>query len=389
MATLKFKETSPYVQRQPEAPAEDYLYKKYLQNMAAQTTSIAPDDQVFNVAIFGLGRAGTIHLEHVVSNPRTKVVYIVDDVESKWEAIKQYWRLKDVTFLTSKQSDLVFKDSRVDIIVVASPTRTHEYIITKCLEAKKAVFCEKPIAEDDRSIMKCYDIAKKVGKPLFCAFNRRFDPSFIEVRNRIQRGEVGHVHVIKTTSRDSPLPTIEYLSTSGGIFHDCMVHDIDLMTWVLGEYPQKVSVGATAHIPEIKALNDFDTVVATLYFASGTLGQIDLSRNSNYGYDMRLEVFGPKGMVDASNEQPIHSVTRQNGLEGPQKTPIWYSFPSRFKLAYVTEFELFLDVVMGKKELPIKANDFIAINKIATACEESARTGKIITLNWKKEELPL
>lgn len=88
--------------------------------------------------------------------------------------------------------------------------------------------------------MKCYDIAKKVERPLFCAFNRRFDPSFIEVRDRIQRGDVGHVHVIKTTSRDSPLPTIEYLSTSGGIFHDCMVHDIDLMTWVLGEYPQKV-----------------------------------------------------------------------------------------------------------------------------------------------------
>lgn len=129
--------------------------------------------------------------------------------------------------------------------------------------------------------------------------------------------------------------------------------------------------------------------MATLYFSSGTLGQIDLSRNSNYGYDMRLEVFGPKGMVNASNEQPLHCVTHQLGLEGPQTTPIWYSFPSRFKLAYLTEFELFLDVVMGKRESPIKANDFIAINKIATACEESARTGKIVTLNWKKEELPL
>ena len=40
--------------------------------------------------------------------------------------------------------------------------------------------------------------------------------------------------MIKTTSRDSPLPGIEYLKISGGIFHDCAVHDIDLVTWILG-----------------------------------------------------------------------------------------------------------------------------------------------------------
>ena len=224
------------------------------------STSIT--DPVFNVAIFGLGRAGTIHLENLMRNPRTKIVYVVDEIESKWNAIKKYWHLKDVTFLNSKQSDIIFKDSkqvpivgielnkkcsitinlhfRVDIALVASPTYTHEHIVSKCLEAKKAVFCEKPIAEDNKSISKCYDIAEKVGKPLFCAFNRRFDPSFNAVRDRVRNGDVGHVHLIKTTSRDSPLPSIEYLSISGGVFHDCMVHDIDLMTWVLGEYPQKV-----------------------------------------------------------------------------------------------------------------------------------------------------
>jgi len=123
---------------------------------------------------------------------------------------------------------------------VASPTYTHEDIIIKALEAKKAVFCEKPVAENRPDTVKCYEIAKKVGKPLFCAFNRRFDPSYSNVRDRVHKGEVGHVHTIKTVSRDSPLPTIEYLKVSGGIFHDCLVHDIDMVTWVLGEYPDKV-----------------------------------------------------------------------------------------------------------------------------------------------------
>ena len=128
----------------------------------------------------------------------------------------------------------------VDIAVVTSPTITHEYFVSNCLEAKKAVFCEKPIALDDNSIIKCYEIAEKVGKPLFCGFNRRYDPNFVAVRNYVHKGEVGHVHVIKSTSRNSPLASIEYLRISGSVFHDTMVHDIDLMTWVLGEYPEKV-----------------------------------------------------------------------------------------------------------------------------------------------------
>ena len=102
------------------------------------------------------------------------------------------------------------------------------------------MFSEKPIAEDPSGTARCYAKADEVGKPLFCAFNRRFDPSFASVRRRVQAGEIGHVQMIKTTSRDSPLPTIDYLKISGGIFHDCAVHDIDLVTWIVGEYPTEV-----------------------------------------------------------------------------------------------------------------------------------------------------
>lgn len=126
------------------------------------------------------------------------------------------------------------------------------------LEAGKAVFSEKPIAEAPSGTARCYAKAEEVGKPLFCAFNRsqlqlslnkcslmnirRFDPSFKSVKAKVRAGELGHVHMIKTTSRDSPLPSINYLKISGGIFHDCAVHDIDMVTWILGEYPSKVTL---------------------------------------------------------------------------------------------------------------------------------------------------
>ena len=96
--------------------------------------------------------------------------------------------------------------------------------------------------KDPSGTERCYKKADDVGKPLFCAFNRRFDPSYASIRKKVQEGELGHIQVIKTTSRDSPLPSLEYLKISGGIFHDCAVHDIDLVTWIIGEYPSKVKL---------------------------------------------------------------------------------------------------------------------------------------------------
>lgn len=386
MATAKFKDASPYVKPSPPLPEEDYLYKKYIEALSLKSES--ENEPIVKLALFGVGRAGTIHLMSIVSSVRVKLLYIVDNIESNWPKIQKYWHLDNVTFLNSKQSDKVFKDPNVDAVIVASPTYTHENIVIKALEAKKAVFCEKPIAENRTQTIHCYEIAKRVGKPLFCAFNRRFDPSYSSVRDRVRRGEVGHVHMIKTVSRDSPLPTITYLSSSGGIFHDCLVHDIDMITWVLGDYPDKVSVLADANVPEIKEIDDFDTVAVTMHFSSGTLGIIDLSRNSNFGYDQRLEAFGPKGMVQADNEQPIHSVRRQYGSQGEMTAPIWYSFASRFLNGYRREFDHFIDVVHGKVESSVRSKEILAVCKIATACEESARTGKIVHIEWASDELP-
>lgn len=143
-----------------------------------------------------------------------------------------------------------------------------------------------------------------------------------------------------------------------------------------------------ANIPEIKAIDDFDTVVATLQFPSGTLGMIDLSRNSSYGYDQRLEVFGPKGMIRADNEQPIHCVTTMLDMDGPNTAPIWYSFPSRFMRAYRAEFDHFLDVALGKCDSMVKPKETMAVTKIASAIEAAVRKSTVVDIKWASGELP-
>ncbi|XP_056644563.1 myo-inositol 2-dehydrogenase-like [Diorhabda sublineata] len=384
MATNKYKLTSPYTRQSLDCPPEDEVYKTYLETTKFDSSTSEP----FGVAIFGIGRAGSIHLINLAENRRVDILYIVDDDVNKLDKIKNYYKrsLDKTVFLQSKDQQQVFEDTGVDFIVCASPTFTHENIVKNALQNKKAIFCEKPISESIVQSKALFELSEKVQRILFSAFNRRFDDSYNTIKKKVMRGDIGRVLTVKVCSRDGCPPPLDYLKTSGGIFHDCAVHDIDQVISVLGEYPTKVSVFAEANIPEIAAIDDADTVNIIMSFESGTLAMIDLSRQCIFGYDQRLEVFGEKGMIKAENKSPMSNLEEyQPGVT--KKSPIYYSFASRYQEAYRKEMDHFMNVLEGKEELIITKKDLLAVSKIAAACEKSWRTGQVVFLTWTEEEL--
>ena len=249
------------------------------------------------LALCGFGRAGKIHLRGIVGNPRTELKYIVDcldnpavlaDVRS---ALEDHHMLDSVSLVDkSEYESVVLADEDLDGVVITTPTQYHESYVKRALSAKKAVFCEKPLAYKLRDVVQCYDMAEENNCPLYCAFQRRFDPGMSKLRNQVVEGRIGKVFQMKSTSRDSPLPSIEYLKTSGGMFHDTAVHDIDILCWIVGEEPVGVFAQGSVFDPEIAKIDDVDTIVITLKFPSGAFALSDLSRHASYGYDMRLEV---------------------------------------------------------------------------------------------------
>ena len=118
-------------------------------------------------------------------------------------------------------------------------------------------------------LVSCYEEAERNGVSLFCAFNRRFDETHASLKSAVAQGEIGKVRMVKVCSRDSPLPSEAYLKISGGIFHDCAVHDIDMASWILGEYPTEVFTYAHAFRQFIADMNDVDTVsISCLLYTS-------------------------------------------------------------------------------------------------------------------------
>ncbi|KAG8178800.1 hypothetical protein JTE90_024662 [Oedothorax gibbosus] len=364
-----------------EASYGDHQYMKYIKDLDGISHGNKTTKNVFGIAIFGLGRIGTIHLENVWKSPRANILYCIDESTERTDFAQNKWDLKGHTvFLKPSEQDRVFQDRRMDLVIVCTPTFTHESIVLKALESGKAVFCEKPLSLNDEGIAKCLEAAKKNGKPLFCAFNRRFDPGFRSLKDRVDSGEIGKAQVIKTCSRDSPKPSTEYLKISGGIFHDCAVHDIDYICWVLGEYPVSVSAYAHSYFEDIRALEDHDTVAIMMKFPSGAIATIDLSRYAVYGYDQRVEIFGPKGMLTCGEQRPTG--VRSHSGKGTTAVPIYYSFVSKYQESYDIEMEHFLNVLQGTEESEITGDSILSVSKIASACEESARSGKTVSLTW-------
>ena len=274
----------------------------------------------------------------------------------------------------------VVERSDVDAILVCTPTATHADLIERGARAGKAVFCEKPVDLSSARIERCLAVVETAGTPLMIGFNRRFDPNFSSLRRRLAAGEVGDVEIVTILSRDPGPPPLSYIATSGGLFRDMMIHDLDMARFLLlGDEPVEVhAVGAALVDPEIARAGDVDTAAVLLRTAAGRIVQISCSRRATYGYDQRIEVHGSKGMIRAGN---IHRTTVEVATEaGFAADPIQDFFLERYAEAYRAELTAFLDAVAGGTSPEPSGRDGLMAQRLADAATASAESGAPVRL---------
>ncbi|KAL5014252.1 hypothetical protein ScPMuIL_008522 [Solemya velum] len=330
------------------------------------------------VAIFGLGRIGQIHLWNLLSNNQIRLKWIVEaNTEHATFLLEERRVSRDIKVCGLSDLQTVLDDNSVQAVLICTPTDTHASLTIRALEAGKNVFCEKPLSEDTEEIRKCYDVAEQHGKVLMCAFNRHFDPAIRDIYQRVQKGELGKLHVIKCTFRDRPL----WLGAHG-LSQTFLVHDIDLSCWFAQGLPETVVCQASSNIKEVGEKNDVDTVAVILRFPSGTLAIIDFCRYSSYGYDVRWRyVYGEKGvlMADIPQTSTVKALTR----EGRREAPFCETFSDRFEEAYRAELDHFIKAMQGHP-MEVKRIYSERVGIVTDAINESYRTGQVVYLNREK-----
>jgi myo-inositol 2-dehydrogenase/D-chiro-inositol 1-dehydrogenase len=270
-------------------------------------------------------------------------------------------------------------DPEVEAVVIVTPTGAHAVQIEAAARAKKAIFCEKPIALDAPSTERALAVVKECGVPLQIGFQRRFDPGFAEAHRRIVAGEIGRIHLLRSVSFDPYPPPPHYIPTCGGQFVDMTIHDLDVARFVTGSEVESVSAIGTALGPQagvFRAADDWDTTVLSLRFESGALGSIVNSRQSGYGYDIHTEVLGDRGGLKVGYER--HTPITRYDQGGAHHDYVPY-FPERFAQAYAAELQAFVEAVRGGTPVTPTGHDGLMALRIALAATESARNGGVWT----------
>ena len=200
-----------------------------------------------------------------------------------------------------------------------------------------------------------------------------------KVKEKITNDTIGTPHLINITSRDPGPPPLEYIKTSGGLFLDMAIHDFDMACHLMDDEVESVYASATVFgAAAIEELGDIDTAITTLTFKKGGMACINNSRNSSYGYDQRVEVFGSKGMTGANNKTlDKHYSADESGFH----TPVLLDFfLERYADSYRIELIAFIESFIQQTSSPISASEGLKSMLISLAAKKSIQKKRVVTL---------
>jgi myo-inositol 2-dehydrogenase / D-chiro-inositol 1-dehydrogenase len=325
--------------------------------------------------LFGAGRIGRVHAASVAMHPRAELAVVYDPAEAAAREVAGQYGAAPTT-----DAGTILGDPDIDAVIIASPTPTHVDLLTAAAQASKAVLCEKPIDLDLPRVDACWADIKDLAATVMVGFNRRFDPSFAEIRNRVADGEIGRLEQLVITSRDPAPAPAAYIATSGGLFRDMTIHDFDMARFFLGDIVEVQAMGANLIEPYIAEAGDIDSAMVVLRGAGGELCQIVNSRRCPFGYDQRLEAFGAEAMLSAGNQ--IATSVRWSGASGTETAPPYLNFfLDRYAAAYRAELDHLISCAETRTAPSPGFADGRAALVLADAANESLQTGRAVRVD--------
>ncbi|SFN56386.1 MULTISPECIES: Gfo/Idh/MocA family protein [Actinomadura] len=327
------------------------------------------------IGLAGAGRIGARHAAALCELPDVDALVIADADPGRARDLAG--RLPPGRGATALDGVEALFSAGLDGLVVAAATDAHAGLVERALAAGNPVFCEKPLASDLDGTFQIVRAAAAAGVPVQVGFQRRFDVGNAAAREALASGRLGWLHTVRSCSFDPAPPPPGYVPSSGGLFRDCVIHDLDLIRFVTGrEVVRVMAAGANRGDDFFREYGDVDTGSALLVLDDGTLGQVSATRYNAAGYDARLELFGSKDSIvtGLDGRTPVTALPER----GEEPEPAYSGFMDRFSDAYDAELRAFVDVVAGRRANPCPPEDALEAFYLAEACELSMRQGRIV-----------
>ncbi|HWI37224.1 MAG TPA: Gfo/Idh/MocA family oxidoreductase [Burkholderiales bacterium] len=319
-----------------------------------------------NVAVMGLGWWGRIIVPLIKSSSRLKVVKVVDPDPRAAD----FAREQGVPLATF---DDALQDPNVQGVVLCTPHTLHTEQIIRAANAKKHVFCEKPLAMSRADVLKSVAACNANGVKLAVGHEKRFEPPIQEAMRLVKSGELGtplQVEANFVQDKFLSLPADNWRLSNkeapAGPMTATGIHLLDLSVGVFGPAGR-----VFANVRQLGSqLVNGDTLGILVNFKSG--GNALLSAILATPFDGRFAVYCNKGWVevrDKAHPEAPQGWTLTVHKRGGGKTVREFA-PAKAVLANLEAFA-------GDAPYPVPQSEMIANVSALEAIFKSAQSGRV------------
>ncbi|MBD98052.1 hypothetical protein CL648_04550 [bacterium] len=188
--------------------------------------------QTVRVAVIGLGNMGRHHAKHWHQYSGAELVSVCDSNRDRTHTYANQYGCQAYT-----NYETMLATETLDAVSIAVSTAAHASVALACIAAGVSVLIEKPIAKTVADAEQIH--AAGGGVTVMIGHVERFNPAIVAVKRLLDTGALGTIISINT-QRLSPLPS---QITDSDVLLDLGVHDVDLVSYLMGASP----IGSTVH----------------------------------------------------------------------------------------------------------------------------------------------
>jgi UDP-N-acetyl-2-amino-2-deoxyglucuronate dehydrogenase len=294
----------------------------------------------------------------------------------------------------------VVLDPQVEAVMIASPTWTHPQLVSACLQARKPVFCEKPLATSFADVVELVREAEASGVVAQVGFHNRFHPLLNHLRSLVGSG--AHGRPMAYSVRDDQFwPTGSVVpghsswrssrhQAGGGALLEHSIHSADLLGWIFG--PVRRVFGFSRNV---FGFDVEDAACVSIEHDSGVIGSLTTVFNSVQGREeRRFEVFFEKAAVEVTTDFLVGAREDSFSVQEPGSPPasldvaelrqrFFDSIGLRgrsFAFYTYTSDRSFLEAVAAGSQASPNFGDGLAAHALVEASYRSMRSGQPVVL---------
>ena len=305
------------------------------------------------VGVIGVGYWGKKHVEEYLSLGCT--VYAADQNEQNLNFLKK--KYSENLFCTTDYANLL-KNDKIKAISICTPNATHFKIAKDCLNAKKNILIEKPVARNIPECEELEQLSKENGLVVYVGHIFRFNNAIRKTKELIENGTFGKLWLV-----DLWWTNLEKVFNDRDVIEDIAPHPVDILDHLFKKTPTEIFCSGT----KVRSSKNLEHVNITCKI-SGVPCNMALSWITPEKRRI-LRIVGSDSTIEVECVKQIIKISRR------EKTSILHSTPNN---TIRDELSNFLESV--EKKAPIMAGLKEGSQTICfiDKCRRSYLEGKVI-----------